>query len=158
MSDNSFQRLEDPSTRFEVLEELGAGSYGRVFRARDKQRGKEVAVKAMSCDADSEGIVIDREAMEKEVQLMRSLSKNEFIITYFDAFNCVKLREFWISMEVCEIGSCLVSKVIAAGVVTDDAPGPDSDSARSFSRRGGSINCARLHAGAVLSASAKSCT
>jgi serine/threonine-protein kinase 24/25/MST4 len=113
----SFQLLQDPEARFEVLEELGAGSYGRVFRARDKQSGLTVAVKAMSCDADTDGIIIDREMMEKEVQLMRNLSKNEFIVTYYDAFNVAKLRECWISMEVCEIGSCLVGIVPDRGTL-----------------------------------------
>ena len=141
----SFHLLADPATRFEVLEELGVGSYGRVFRARDKQSGQTVAVKAMSCDADSDGIVIDREAMEKEVELMRNLSKNEFIITYYDAFNCVKLREFWISMEVCEIGSCLVSALeprVRVPLTVRKQTGPDSDSAGPVSRGGCAVHCA----------------
>ncbi len=104
---SSFQALADPNARFSVLDELGAGSYGRVFRAVDKTTGLTVAVKAMSLDEDEEGLTIDREAMEKEVTLMKALSSSEFIVSYHDAFFCPLLREVWISMELCEIGSAL---------------------------------------------------
>ncbi|MCB9597645.1 MAG: AAA family ATPase [Sandaracinaceae bacterium] len=36
------------SERFEVLEPLGAGGYGVVYRARDRERGGEVAIKRLS--------------------------------------------------------------------------------------------------------------
>jgi serine/threonine protein kinase len=159
----SFVVLQDPDARFDVLEELGAGSYGRVFRARDKKNGQTVAIKAMSCDADNDGIIIDRDMMEKEVDLMRNLSKNEFIVTYHDAFNCVKLREFWISMELCEIGSCLVRAHSSCGrhscfFANFFVKGFDSCSSRSVSRSCGAVYYARLHAGPVVSAPPESCT
>ncbi|MBX3227478.1 MAG: hypothetical protein KIT84_14075 [Labilithrix sp.] len=40
--------------RFELLRELGAGAFGRVFEARDTERGAVVALKRLvHVDADS---------------------------------------------------------------------------------------------------------
>jgi serine/threonine protein kinase len=42
-----------------------------------------------------------------QVELMQRLGDNEFIISYYDAFNVEPQEEVWISMEFCEIGSVL---------------------------------------------------
>ncbi|KAI7750881.1 hypothetical protein M8C21_026665 [Ambrosia artemisiifolia] len=47
---------EDPSTKYELLHELGKGSYGSVYKARDLQTSEMVAVKVISL---SEGIVME---------------------------------------------------------------------------------------------------
>jgi serine/threonine protein kinase len=89
MSGGAFTDLLNPNARFDVLEELGVGSYGRVFRALDKKqenllfetkRGLKtfflsrnqriVAVKAMSLESDEDGVTIDRAAMTREVEMM----------------------------------------------------------------------------------------
>ena len=41
------------------------------------------------------------------MELMQQLSSNEFIISYYDAFDLAEREEVWISMEFCEIGSVL---------------------------------------------------
>ena len=80
----------------------------------------------MSLDSDEDGVTIDRQAMTREVEMMVwredyllivfcfhvslqkiRLSRCEFIISYYDAFCCPSLREIWISMELCPIGSAL---------------------------------------------------
>ncbi|HEY7698338.1 MAG TPA: serine/threonine protein kinase, partial [Vicinamibacteria bacterium] len=57
--------------RYEILDRLGTGGMSEVYRARDLDLGREVAVKALP-----EGWVEDRERaerFEREAQLLASL-------------------------------------------------------------------------------------
>ena len=42
--------------RFEILNKVGEGSFGMVAVARDRQTGKEVAIKKIKMSAKNEGI------------------------------------------------------------------------------------------------------
>jgi len=58
--------------RFELLEELGEGSHGVVFRARDRDAGADVAVKCLHPEmATSRGV---RLRMEREARAMGALA------------------------------------------------------------------------------------
>lgn len=46
----------DPLTRYERLKELGAGTYGCVWLARDRETGQKVALKRIKLDSPDEGI------------------------------------------------------------------------------------------------------
>lgn len=39
---------QQPQERFELLEQLGKGSYGSVFKARDRQNSQVYAIKVMA--------------------------------------------------------------------------------------------------------------
>jgi len=41
---------------FELLEQVGAGTYGLVYKAKDKQTGEIVALKKVRMDHEKEGV------------------------------------------------------------------------------------------------------
>lgn len=48
--------LEDQGNRYEKMDKLGEGTYGVVYRARDKETNEIVAVKKIRLDHADEGI------------------------------------------------------------------------------------------------------
>lgn len=45
-------RRDDPETKYEVLVEIGQGSFGSVYKARDRETGAIVAIKKMTCSPE----------------------------------------------------------------------------------------------------------
>lgn len=60
----------DAPPRFEVVEKLGEGTYGSVYKARDAESGDTVAIKSVKCDRDEEGLPA---TAIREICLLRSL-------------------------------------------------------------------------------------
>lgn len=56
--------MTDPETLFELSEEMGSGTYGKVFSARKRQTGEEVAVKIIA-------IGDDKMTLKREVDIMK---------------------------------------------------------------------------------------
>ena len=50
--------------RFEVFEEVGAGGMGAVYRARDHQLGRDVALKFLAADLGADPVATERFALE----------------------------------------------------------------------------------------------
>lgn len=87
---------QDPTELFEILQKLGEGSYGAVFKALDKRDGKIVAIKVLDVEND------DRMALEKEINILKEC-KSEYIVAYKGSFE--KNGKLWIVMEYCGAGS-----------------------------------------------------
>jgi len=86
----------DPEQLFQIVEKLGAGSYGSVYKAIYKKTGKTMAVKRVPIE---EGL---DEIME-EINFMKQC-QSPYIVAYYGSF----LRgdtELWIAMEYCGAGS-----------------------------------------------------
>eukprot|EP01132_Coremiostelium_polycephalum_P003296 gene3296-4128_t len=86
---------KDPEKYFQIIEKLGEGSYGSVWKAINKSTGIIVAIKRVSVDNDLED-------MEKEISFMKQC-KSPYIVTYHASFR--KESEIWIVMEYCGAGS-----------------------------------------------------
>jgi serine/threonine protein kinase len=56
--------------RYQVLEKLGEGTYGVVFKAIDKTSNKYVALKKIRCDNEDEGVP---STSLREVSLLKEL-------------------------------------------------------------------------------------
>lgn len=80
---------------FELLEKLGEGAYGSVFKATHRESGKLIAVKQVPVDADLQDII-------KEISIMQQC-ENSFIVKYFGSY--FKRSDLWIIMEYCGAGS-----------------------------------------------------
>ena len=95
---------DDPVTQLEVMHQIGDGSYGEVYKARQKSTGKIFAVKKI--------YVNDKQTLEgclREIQILSSC-RSEFIVKYVCTYH--KENQLWIVMEYCEFGS--LKKIIRA--------------------------------------------
>lgn len=57
--------------RFEILEELGGGAYGKVYKARDKGRGGEIVAVKKVCVREERDIGIPPFVMREVANLKR---------------------------------------------------------------------------------------
>ncbi|GAM26678.1 hypothetical protein SAMD00019534_098530 [Acytostelium subglobosum LB1] len=87
--------IKDPATEFEILESLGRGSFGAVFKARHKRSGHIVAVKQVPVNEDFQEIL-------KEINIMKQC-KSKYVVQYYG--NYFKGETCWIIMEYCSMGS-----------------------------------------------------
>ncbi|GIZ47282.1 hypothetical protein CKM354_001037800 [Cercospora kikuchii] len=85
---------------YEMLEELGSGSFGTVYRALHKPTGEYVAIKHI----DLEGSDDDIHEIQLEISLLATCS-SEFVTRYRTSF--VRGVKLWIVMEFLGGGSCL---------------------------------------------------
>ncbi|TVU44971.1 hypothetical protein EJB05_04436 [Eragrostis curvula] len=100
---------EDPSTKYELLHELGKGSYGAVYKARDLRTQELVAVKIISLTEGEEGY----EDIRGEIEMLQQCSHPN-VVRYFGSYQGEEY--LWIIMEYCGGGS--VADLIG---VTDEA-------------------------------------
>jgi serine/threonine protein kinase len=89
-----------PGTRlgpYQVLEQLGAGGMGEVYRARDTRLGREVALKVLPEEMSS-----NRERLARFEQEARSASalNHPNVVTIYDVG--VEGSTFYIAMELVE--------------------------------------------------------
>ncbi|XP_044475072.1 cyclin-dependent kinase B2-2-like [Mangifera indica] len=66
---------------FEKLEKVGEGTYGKVYRAREKATGKIVALKKTRLHEDDEGVPA---TTLREVSILRMLSRDPHIVRLMD--------------------------------------------------------------------------
>ncbi|CAI2385690.1 unnamed protein product [Moneuplotes crassus] len=86
---------EDPDEVFEILECIGRGSYGEVYKAINKKTGITYAVKKCLVSADYE-------SLKKEIRILREC-KSRYIVGYHDSY--IKGEELWLVIEYCNAGS-----------------------------------------------------
>jgi len=93
--------FENPEEIFEVLEQLGEGSYGSVFKALHKETGQIVALKIVP-------IAGETESLKKEIAILKSC-QNEYIVKYFGSYfqNLPDEKNLWLVMEYCAAGSVI---------------------------------------------------
>ncbi|EGG22468.1 protein serine/threonine kinase [Cavenderia fasciculata] len=101
---------KDPEKFFQIVEKLGEGSYGSVWKAINKATGIPVAIKRIAVDNDLED-------MEKEINFMKQCKSN-YIITYHCSFR--KDNEIWIVMEYCGAGSVCDAMKITTKTLSEE--------------------------------------
>ncbi|XP_008319427.1 serine/threonine-protein kinase 4-like isoform X2 [Cynoglossus semilaevis] len=89
-----------PEEVFDVLEKLGEGSYGSVFKANYKETGEIVAIKQVPVESDLQEII-------KEISIMQQCN-SPHVVRYYGSY--FKNSDLWIVMEYCGAGS--VSDII----------------------------------------------
>lgn len=93
LSEESLTR--PPEEVFDVLEKLGEGSYGSVFKAMHKETGQVVAIKQVPVDTDLQEII-------KEISMMQQCD-SPYVVKYYGSY--FKNTDLWIVMEFCGAGS-----------------------------------------------------
>ncbi|GLE05427.1 hypothetical protein PINS_up014440 [Pythium insidiosum] len=92
---SSIQHDCDPEELYEVLERLGEGSYGRVYKALHRGSADVVALKVVPADSDTAACAHEIHVLERCV--------SPFIVQYFGSF--LYDGHLWIAMEYCAVGS-----------------------------------------------------
>uniref|UniRef100_A0A452UYT9 Mitogen-activated protein kinase kinase kinase kinase n=1 Tax=Ursus maritimus TaxID=29073 RepID=A0A452UYT9_URSMA len=87
----------DPRDHYDLLQRLGGGTYGEVFKARDKVTGDLVAVKMVKTEPDD-----DVSTLQKEILILKTC-RHANIVAYHGSY--LWLQKFWICMEFCGAGS-----------------------------------------------------
>ncbi|XP_065191566.1 serine/threonine-protein kinase 3-like [Sycon ciliatum] len=93
LSDESLQR--QPEEVFDLLEKLGEGSYGAVYKAMHKESGQLLAIKKVPVDTDLQEII-------KEISIMQQCD-SQYVVKYYGSY--FKDQDLWIVMEYCGAGS-----------------------------------------------------
>eukprot|EP01028_Stygiella_incarcerata_P001065 TRINITY_DN1167_c0_g1_i1.p1 TRINITY_DN1167_c0_g1~~TRINITY_DN1167_c0_g1_i1.p1 ORF type:complete len:499 (-),score=140.84 TRINITY_DN1167_c0_g1_i1:9-1505(-) len=88
----------DPALYYELLELIGSGSFGKVYKAREKDSGRTVAVKIIPIDGTDEGL----QELQREIRILES-THHPNIVEYYGCFSADDY--LWISMEYCGGGS-----------------------------------------------------
>ncbi|KAL9264718.1 Cyclin-dependent kinase B1-1-like protein [Drosera capensis] len=70
-------RSEEAMEKYEKLEKVGEGTYGKVYKAKDKATGQLVALKKTRLEMDEEGIP---PTALREVSLLQMLSQSIYIV------------------------------------------------------------------------------
>ena len=78
--------------QYERLEKVGEGTYGKVYKARDRRTGQLVALKKTRLEMEEEGVP---STALREVSLLQMLSESVFIVRY------VALRAWHVACGVC---------------------------------------------------------
>eukprot|EP00485_Elphidium_margaritaceum_P023631 CAMPEP_0202713588 /NCGR_PEP_ID=MMETSP1385-20130828/56610_1 /ASSEMBLY_ACC=CAM_ASM_000861 /TAXON_ID=933848 /ORGANISM="Elphidium margaritaceum" /LENGTH=502 /DNA_ID=CAMNT_0049373991 /DNA_START=31 /DNA_END=1539 /DNA_ORIENTATION=- len=87
---------EDPTKIFELVEQLGKGSYGGVVKARDTRDDTVVAIKVVQIETDNTKELI------REIAIL-SKCRSKYIVNYCGSYR--HKDEIWIILEYCSAGS-----------------------------------------------------
>jgi len=93
-----FQDDEDPNKIFELMHKIGKGSYGVVYKARNKQTGQIVAIKIIQLEKG------ELEEVKNEINIMNDMDHPN-IIKYYGSY--LYREDLWIVMEYCGGGSAM---------------------------------------------------
>uniref|UniRef100_A0A8B9MTS8 non-specific serine/threonine protein kinase n=1 Tax=Accipiter nisus TaxID=211598 RepID=A0A8B9MTS8_9AVES len=87
----------DPRLRYELVQRLGGGSYGEVYKARDTGTGELAAIKIIKLDPGEDG-----SGAQQEVSTLRQC-RHPNVVAYFGSY--LRNDRLWICMEYCGGGS-----------------------------------------------------
>ncbi len=103
LDDIDLAALKDPAGIFDLIEVVGNGTYGQVYKGRHTKTGQLAAIKVMDVTEDEE------EEIKLEINVLKKYSHHRNIATYYGAFIKKsppgKDDQLWLVMEYCGAGS-----------------------------------------------------
>uniref|UniRef100_A0A670JI86 Mitogen-activated protein kinase kinase kinase kinase n=1 Tax=Podarcis muralis TaxID=64176 RepID=A0A670JI86_PODMU len=89
--------LQDPRRRYELVQRIGSGTYGDVYKARDTETGELAAIKIVKLDPGD-----DIGSIQQEITTLRDC-RHPNVVAYFGSY--LRNERLWICMEYCGGGS-----------------------------------------------------
>uniref|UniRef100_A0A3Q0QX65 non-specific serine/threonine protein kinase n=1 Tax=Amphilophus citrinellus TaxID=61819 RepID=A0A3Q0QX65_AMPCI len=96
------ETLGDPSGDWDIVETIGKGTYGKVYRVTNKKDGSQAAVKVLDPIND-----VDEE-IEAEYNILRSLPNHPNVVKFYGMFyksDNLTGGQLWLVLELCNGGS-----------------------------------------------------
>ncbi|KAF4096052.1 hypothetical protein G5714_023655 [Onychostoma macrolepis] len=97
-----FDSFPDPSDTWEIIETIGKGTYGKVYKVLNRFNGSKAAVKILDPIHD-----IDEE-IEAEYNILKALSDHPNVVKFFGMFYKKDVKngdQLWLVLELCNGGS-----------------------------------------------------
>ncbi|XP_053093428.1 myosin-IIIa-like [Pangasianodon hypophthalmus] len=115
-----FDSFPDPSDTWEIVETIGKGTYGKVYKVLNKNNGSEAAVKVLDPVHD-----IDEE-IEAEYNILKALSDHPNVVKFYGMFYKKDPKngdQLWLVLELCNGGSVtdLAKGMLKRGERMDEA-------------------------------------
>ncbi|KAG0155589.1 hypothetical protein PDIDSM_2761 [Penicillium digitatum] len=92
--------MDDMASHYQVMEELGSGSFGVVYKALDRTDGEIVAIKHIDLESSEDDI----QEIQQEISVLATCA-SPYVTQYKASF--LKGHKLWIVMEYLGGGSCL---------------------------------------------------
>ncbi|KAJ0416384.1 hypothetical protein BJY00DRAFT_304161 [Aspergillus carlsbadensis] len=91
---------DDMASQYQMMEELGSGSFGTVYKAIDKTTGEIVAIKHIDLESSEDDI----QEIQQEISVLATCA-SPYVTQYYASF--LRGHKLWIVMEYLGGGSCL---------------------------------------------------
>ncbi|KAA0704947.1 Myosin-IIIa [Triplophysa tibetana] len=99
-----FDSFPDPSDTWEIVETIGKGTYGKVYKVINKANGSKAAVKIL----DPIHVQDIDEEIEAEYNILKALSDHPNVVKFFGMFFKKDPKigdQLWLVLELCNGGS-----------------------------------------------------
>lgn len=98
MNNKIVEEKDDPEKLFTIIQKIGQGNYGSVYKIQNNVTGEILAAKVCKIESNS------TESFYKEINMLKQCD-SPYILKYYSSY--IKNNTIWIILEFCDGGSLL---------------------------------------------------